>query len=120
VFFLPSVISFSASLCASLALGHVVVIVSCSKREATKFFRSACRCAEERLSALYFICPPAMVDEGACYAGLRKLAMDGQSKESHRAENSGMNRRDAVMAVVWWARELVVVENQAKLLRLRH
>lgn len=60
VFFLPRVMSFSARRCASFALGYVVVIDSCVKRESTRLRRSACLCAEERPKWRYFICPPAM------------------------------------------------------------
>jgi len=61
VFFLPNVTSFSASLCASFALCHVVVIDSCLKSDVTRFRRSAWRCEEERLRWRYFMCPPAMM-----------------------------------------------------------
>jgi len=43
VFFLPSVINFSASLCASFALCHDVEIDSCSIRDVTRLRRSALR-----------------------------------------------------------------------------
>ena len=48
VFFFPSVMSFSASLCASLAFAHEVEIVSFSTRDVTRLRRRACRCAEVR------------------------------------------------------------------------
>lgn len=64
VFFLPNVINFSASLCASFALCHVVEIVSCSKRDVTRLRRSALRWAESLLKCLYFTAPPAMFAGG--------------------------------------------------------
>lgn len=61
VFFLPRVINFSASRWASLALGHVVVMDSCWKREVTRLRRRACRCDDFRLRWRYLVAPPAMV-----------------------------------------------------------
>lgn len=61
VFFLPSVMIFSASRCASLALGHVVEIVSRVKSDVTRLRSSACRCADDRFRCRYFIAPPAMM-----------------------------------------------------------
>lgn len=48
VFFLPRVMSFSASLWASFALCHDVDMVSCLKRDVTIFRKRACLCEEER------------------------------------------------------------------------
>lgn len=61
VFFLPSVINFSASLCASFALGHDVEIDSCSMRDVTRLRRSALRWAESLLKWRYLVRPPAIV-----------------------------------------------------------
>lgn len=61
VFFLPRVMSFSASLCASFALGYVVDIDSCWKRDVTRFRRSACLCAEDLPKWRYFMRPPAIM-----------------------------------------------------------
>jgi len=61
VFFLPNVINFSASLCASFALCHDVEIDSCSMRDVTRLRRSALRWAESLLKCRYFVRPPAMV-----------------------------------------------------------
>jgi hypothetical protein len=63
VFFFPSEINFSASRCASLALGYVVDIDSCMKSEVTRFRSNACLCAEERPRWRYFMRPPAMAGE---------------------------------------------------------
>lgn len=60
VFFFPSVINFSASLCASFALCHVVEMDSCSMRDVTRLRRSALRCAESLLRCRYFVRPPAI------------------------------------------------------------
>lgn len=49
VFFLPNVINFSASLCASFALCHDVEMDSCSMRDVTRLRRSALRWAESLL-----------------------------------------------------------------------
>jgi hypothetical protein len=57
VFFLPSVINFSASLCASFALGHDVEIDSCSMRDVTRLRRSALRWAESLLKWRYSVSP---------------------------------------------------------------
>lgn len=70
VFFLPRVMSFSARRWASLALCHVVVMDSCSKREVTRLRRRACRWAELRFRCRYLRAPPAMV-------GLAFLALVG-------------------------------------------
>ena len=48
MFFLPSVMSFSASRCASLAFCQVVLIVSRSMRDVTRLRRRARRWAESR------------------------------------------------------------------------
>ena len=48
VFFLPKVMSFSASRCASLAFCQVVLIVSRSMRDVTRLRRRARRWAESR------------------------------------------------------------------------
>jgi hypothetical protein len=48
LFFLPSVISFSARRCASLAFGHVVVMLSWVMRDVTRLRRRACLWEEER------------------------------------------------------------------------
>lgn len=61
VFFLPSVINFSASLCASFALCHDVEIDSCSMRDVTRLRRSALRWAESLLKWRYLVRPPAIV-----------------------------------------------------------
>ena len=61
VFFLPNVINFSASLCASFALCHDVEMDSCSMRDVTRLRRSALRWAESLLKWRYFVRPPAMV-----------------------------------------------------------
>src|SRR5690606_12746496 len=61
------VMSFSANLWASLALGHVVLMDSSLISDVTRLRRSAWRCAEVRLSCRYFICPPAML----CYLARR-------------------------------------------------
>jgi len=61
VFFFPSVISFSARRCASLALGHVVEMDSCVKRDVTRLRRRACRWEDLRPRWRYFIAPPAML-----------------------------------------------------------
>lgn len=68
VFFFPNVTSFSANRCASFALCHVVAIDSCLNSDVTRLRRSACRCAEDRLSARYFMCPPAIM-KGNWYRG---------------------------------------------------
>lgn len=60
VFFFPNVMSFSASRWASFALGHVVLMDSCSKSEVTRFRSSACRCEDLRSRCLYLRAPPAM------------------------------------------------------------
>ncbi len=63
VFFFPSVISFSASRWASLALGQVVLMDSWVMREVTRLRRRACRCEDLRFRWRYFMAPPAiMVD----------------------------------------------------------
>ena len=61
VFFLPNVINFSASLCASFALCHDVEMDSCSMRDVTRLRSSALRWAESLLKCRYFVRPPAMV-----------------------------------------------------------
>ena len=61
VFFLPNVINFSASLCASFALCHDVEIDSCSMRDVTRLRRSALRWAESLLKWRYLVRPPAIV-----------------------------------------------------------
>jgi hypothetical protein len=61
---LPSVINFSASLCASFALGHDVEIDSCSMRDVTRLRRSALRWAESLLKWRYLVRPPAIVAAG--------------------------------------------------------
>lgn len=61
MFFFPSVMSFSASRCASLALGHVVVIDSCLNSEVTRFRNNACRWDDFRLRCRYLGALPAMV-----------------------------------------------------------
>jgi hypothetical protein len=48
VFFFPSVMSFSAKRCTSLALARDVLILSCSIRDVTMLRRRACRWAELR------------------------------------------------------------------------
>jgi hypothetical protein len=60
VFFFPRVMSFSASLCASLALGYVVDIDSCVKRDVTRLRRRACLCEDVRPRCRYFNLAPAM------------------------------------------------------------
>jgi hypothetical protein len=55
VFFLPSVISFSARRCASLALAKVVDMDSLAMRDVTRFRRRARRCAESRLRCRCFM-----------------------------------------------------------------
>lgn len=71
VFFFPSVINFSARRCASLALGHVVVMVSCVKSDVTRFRSRALRCAEVRLSwrnctiVMRYVCISEVGGEGA-------------------------------------------------------
>lgn len=74
MFFFPSVISFSASRCASFALCQVVDIASCSNSDSTRLRRSACRCDELRDKCLYFMCPPAMA---AYDVGEGREASDG-------------------------------------------
>ena len=61
VFRLPSVISFSAMRCVSLALGHVVVMDSCSIKDVTRLRSNACRCDDFRLRCLYLGALPAIV-----------------------------------------------------------
>lgn len=61
VFFLPSVISFSASRCASLALGQVVLMDSWVKSEVTRLRRRAWRWEDLRSRWRYLRAPPAMV-----------------------------------------------------------
>lgn len=58
---MPSVINFSASLCASFALCHDVEIDSCSMRDVTRLRRSALRWAESLLKWRYLVRPPAIV-----------------------------------------------------------
>lgn len=61
VFLLPSVMSLSASLCASFALCQEVDIDSCLNSDVTRFRRRACRCDDERPRCRYLVNPPAMV-----------------------------------------------------------
>jgi hypothetical protein len=61
VFFFPRVISFSASRCASLALGYVVDIDSCVKRDVTRLRRRACLCEDVRPRCRYLNLAPAML-----------------------------------------------------------
>jgi hypothetical protein len=60
VFFFPSVMSLSASRWASLALGYVVDIDSCLKRDVTRLRRRACLCEDVRPRCRYFNLAPAM------------------------------------------------------------
>jgi hypothetical protein len=60
VFLFPRVMSCSASLCASLALGYVVDIDSCVKRDVTRLRRRACLCEDVRPRCRYFNLAPAM------------------------------------------------------------
>lgn len=64
VFFFPNVMSFSASRCASLALGNVVDIDSCVKRDVTRFRRRACLCDDLRPRWRYFNRAPAILENG--------------------------------------------------------
>lgn len=61
VFFLPRVMSLSATRWASFALCHVVEMDSCSMSDVTRFRSSALRCAEFLLKCRYLIAPPAMI-----------------------------------------------------------
>jgi len=54
VFFFPRVMSFSASLCASFALGYVVDILSCVNKLVTKFRSRACLWEDLRPRWRYF------------------------------------------------------------------
>src|SRR5436190_17569372 len=98
VFFLPSVTSFSASRCASLALCQGGEMDSCSKSDVTRFRSMACRWAELRLKCRYFIWPPAMVAPAAtdrrCYRVSRMMRHRGNDLETDewmRDESMGRN-----------------------------